>query len=46
MLSVSLETAGATGLVAVLVAGALAPPEFVATTETVSVLPTSAAMGT
>jgi hypothetical protein len=35
-----------TALVAALVAGELDPPEFVATTETVSVLPTSAATGT
>ena len=32
--------------VAALVAGELDPPEFVATTDTVSVLPTSAATGT
>jgi hypothetical protein len=36
----------ATALVAALVAGVLDPPEFVATTETVNVLPTSAATGT
>ena len=35
-----------TGLVAGLVAAKLDPPEFVATTETVSVFPTSAATGT
>jgi hypothetical protein len=35
-----------TALVAALVAGTLDPPEFVATTETVYVLPTSAATGT
>ena len=35
-----------TELVAGLIAAELDPPEFVATTETVSVLPTSAATGT
>jgi hypothetical protein len=35
-----------TELVAELIAGELDPPEFVATTETVNVVPTSAATGT
>jgi hypothetical protein len=35
-----------TALVAELIAGELDPPEFVATTDTVSVLPMSAAAGT
>jgi hypothetical protein len=35
-----------TELVAVLIAAELDPPEFAATTETVNVLPTSAATGT
>jgi hypothetical protein len=38
--------AAVTALVAALVAGELDPPEFAATTDTVSVLPTSAATGT
>jgi hypothetical protein len=38
--------AAATALVAALVAGAPEPPEFAATTDTVNVLPTSAATGT
>jgi hypothetical protein len=38
--------AAATALVAALVAAELDPPEFAATTDTVSVLPTSAATGT
>jgi hypothetical protein len=38
--------AAITAAVGALTAGVLDPPEFVATTETVSMLPTSAAMGT
>jgi hypothetical protein len=38
--------AAATALVAALVAGELEPPELVATTDTVSVLPTSPVTGT